>query len=85
MKDLSEKRKPNRFSRKLLIGYAGLFDFVGNGLENVRVPFARERQLALERKLFKDANQMRRIARVPTKTRHIVHGKAGRLLVEVLE
>lgn len=85
MNGLSGKRQPNRFTRKLLIGYAEAFDLIGSGLEHVRVPLVRERQLAFERKLFRDANRMRVIAKVPTKTRHIVHGKSGRLMVEVVE
>jgi len=85
VRNLNQKREPNRFTRKLLIGYAEAFDLVGSGLETLRVPLVRERQLALERKLFRDANRMRVIAKVHTKTRHIVHGKSGRFLVEVVE
>ena len=85
MNGLSGKRQPNRFTRKLLIGYAEAFDFVGSGLETLRVPLVCEKQLNLERKLFRDANRMRVIAKVPTKTRHIVYGKSGRLMVEVFE
>ena len=78
-------RQPNRFTRKLLVGYAEAFDLVGSGLETLRVPLVKEKQLAFERKLFRDANRMRVIAKVPTKTRHIVYGKSGRLMVEVVE
>ena len=85
MRNLNQKREPNRFTRKLLIWYAEAFDFVGSGLEHVRIPLVKERQLVLERKLFRDANRMRVIAKVPMKTRHIVHGKSGRIMVEVVE